>query len=245
MEPKIERTAFNSQRDQIFWHLCGFFIGLWQRQSLLLSEPIRYKKTHDKASCSFRVISSLQVPAPVFSTEAGITLGCAKLVRFVCAVLLSNCQDICGISYGLLSFCKQHISGSLEWSRLSLLPASHPVHSDLIQLNPQPDAPPPTTLVLSHNRSMSFMKTPGTPGDSHCFRDDSSCRHSPNTTTIRRKERYKCCRQSKERSDAELASGWQMNWGSISSGRGPFIFALCVTRVVWEAFVRRGKSLPS
>lgn len=166
-------------------------------------------------------------------------------MRFVCAVLLSNCQDICGIFYGLLSFCKQHMSGSLEWSRLSLLPASHRVHSDLIQLNPQPNAPPPTTLVLSHNRSMSFMKTPGTPGDSHCFRDESSCRHSPNTTTIRRKERCKCCRQSKERSHAELASGWQMNWGSISSRQGPFIFALCVTRVVWEAFVRRGKSLPS
>lgn len=153
MEPKIERTAFNSQRDQIFWHLCGFLIGLWQRQSLLLSEPIRYKKTHDKASCSFRVISSLQVPA-------GITLGCAKLVRFVCAVLLSNCQDICGISYGLLSFCKQHMSGSLEWSRLSLLPASHPVHSDLIQLNPQPDAPPsydigvvPQSLDVIHEDS--------------------------------------------------------------------------------------------
>lgn len=93
-------------------------------------------------------------------------------------------------------------------------------------------------VVLSHKGTANAPP-------SHCFRDDSSCRHSPNTTTIRRKERCKCCRQSKERSHAELASGWQMNWGSISSRRGPFIFALCVTRVVWEAFVRRGKSLPS
>lgn len=162
MEPKIERTAFNSQRDQIFWHLCGFLIGLWQRQSLLLSEPIRYKKHTTRRAALFESYHLCKYLHLSFLTEAGITLGCAKLVRFVCAVLLSNCQDICGISYGLLSFCKQHMSGSLEWSRLSLLPASHPVHSDLIQLNPQPDAPPPTTLVLSHNRSMSFMKTPGT-----------------------------------------------------------------------------------
>lgn len=93
-------------------------------------------------------------------------------------------------------------------------------------------------VVLSHKGTANAPP-------SHCFRDDSSCRHSPNTTTICRKERCKCCRQSKERSHAELASGWQMNRGSISSRRGPFIFALCVTRVVWETFVWRGKPLPS
>lgn len=243
MEPKIERTAFNSQRDQIFWHLCGFLVGLWQRQSLLLSEPIRYKRhTIRRAAlfesyhlCKYLHLSFLQRQ----ELRLRVRSWCALSVQFCCRTAKTFVVSLTDFYLSANNTC------SLEWSRLSLLPASHPVHSYLIQLNPQPDAPPPTTLVLSHNRSMSFMKIPRTPGDSHCFRDDSSCRHSPNTTTIRRKERCKCSRQSKERSHAELASGWQMNWGSISSRRGPFIFALCVTRVVWETFVWRGKPLPS
>lgn len=183
----------------------------------------------------------------------GVRSWCALSVQFCCRTAKTFVVSLTDFYFSANNTC------SLEWSRVSLLPASHPVHTDLIQLTPPTRCATsydigivPQSLDVIHEDSrdtwrqvvLSHKGTANAP-PSHCFRDDSSCRHNPNTATIRRKERGKCCRQSKERSHAELASGWQMNWGSISSRRGPFIFALCVTRVVWEAFVRRGKSLPS
>lgn len=93
----------------------------------------------------------------------GVRSWCALSVQFCCRTAKTFVVSLTDFYFSANNTC------SLEWSRVSLLPASHPVLTDLIQLTPQPDAPPPTTLVLSHNRSMLFMKTPGTPGDRWFF----------------------------------------------------------------------------
>lgn len=93
----------------------------------------------------------------------GVRSWCALSVQFCCRTAKTFVVSLTDFYLSANNTC------SLEWSRLSLLPASHPVHTDPIQLTTHPDALRPTTLVLSHNRSISFMKTPGTPGDRWFF----------------------------------------------------------------------------
>lgn len=88
MEPKIERTAFNSQRDQIFWHLYGFLIGLWQRQSLLLSKPIRYKRHTTRRAAlseSYHLCKYLHLSFPQMEElRLGVRSWYALSVQFCC-----------------------------------------------------------------------------------------------------------------------------------------------------------------
>lgn len=169
----------------------------------------------------------------------GVRSWCALSVQFCCRTAKTFVVSLTDFYLSANNTC------SLEWSRLSLLPASHPVHTDPIQLTPQPDAPPPTTLVcvpqsldVIHEDSRDTWRLSLLQGRQQ-LPPQPKHHHDPQKREVQALQTVKGA--VARRVGVRLAN----ELGQFSSRRGPFIFALCVTRVVWEAFVRTGKSLPS